>query len=277
MRPKRRLGQNFLTGAGYSERIVEAVAPRPDEPILEIGPGQGALTALLLEQQAVVTAIELDHELIPLLESRFGSNVRFRLIEDDALKVDFCHLFAAGQRVRVVANLPYYISTPLVQRLIAHRRCISEMTLMLQREVVERMIAPPGGKDYGYLSVLVQFYGEAVKLFDVPPGAFRPVPKVTSSIVRFRLRPDPVVPVEDEEKFFILAQVLFSQRRKTIMNNLRSGLARLGLTTDTDLPAILARAGAPGTAGIDGRRRAETLDLREMAALSDAIGREVRS
>ena len=134
MRPKRRLGQNFLTGAGYSERIVEAVAPRPDEPILEIGPGQGALTALLLEQQAVVTAIELDHELIPLLESRFGSNARFRLIEDDALKVDFCHLFADGQRVRVVANLPY----------IAHDElwmCSPELALMSSNHAPSRLLS----------------------------------------------------------------------------------------------------------------------------------------
>ncbi len=265
MRPKRRFGQNFLTGTHYPERIVERVAPLPGEEILEIGPGEGALTGLLLARGARVTAIEIDADLLPRLESRFGGNPRFRLRRADALTVDFCALFPAETRVRVVANLPYYISTPLVQRLIDHRGCISEMTLMLQREVVERMTAPPGGKEYGYLSVLTQFYCEAERLFEVPPGAFRPAPKVTSSVVRLRLRPAPAVAVAEEAGFLTVCQSLFAQRRKTIFNNLRASQHRLGVQHETEIAALLAQA------GIDGRRRAETLSLAELADLANTL------
>lgn len=269
MKAKRRLGQNFLVGTHYAERIVDSVRPRPGEPILEIGPGEGALTVHLLDRGAQVTAIEVDPDLIPNLRARFGVRDNFRLIEADALRVDFCSLFnteQTGARVRVVANLPYYISTPLLQRLIAHRRCLSEMTLMLQREVVERIISPPGGREYGYLSVLVQLYGEAFRLFDVPPGAFRPAPQVTSSILRVRLDSQPRVPVADEGRLLTLAQVLFAQRRKTILNNLRSGWGRLGIAAAELVPEILVAA------ALDGQRRAETLTLAEMARLSDLIG-----
>jgi 16S rRNA (adenine1518-N6/adenine1519-N6)-dimethyltransferase len=275
MRPKRRFGQNFLTSSHYPERIVDTVRPRPGESILEIGPGEGALTSILLARGARVTAIEVDRDLIPGLQARFGGHENFRLIEADALKIDLGQLFpqddeageagAAGERVRVVANLPYYISTPLLQRLIAHRRSLSELTLMLQREVVERIVAPPGGKEYGYLSVLVQFYGEAWSLFDVPPGAFRPAPQVTSSVVRVRLGLGPQVAVADEERFLILAQVLFAQRRKTILNNLRAGWGRLGRGSADQAPLLLEAA------ALDGRRRAETLTLGEMARLADQL------
>ncbi|MFM8393811.1 MAG: 16S rRNA (adenine(1518)-N(6)/adenine(1519)-N(6))-dimethyltransferase RsmA [Acidobacteriota bacterium] len=266
MRPKRHLGQNFLTGSHFPTRIVDFVRPAPDEPILEIGPGEGALTGLLLNAGARVTAIEVDADLLPQLQLKFGANPAFSLIEADALRVDLCRLFAEGVRVRVVANLPYYISTPLIQRLIEQRQCISEMTLMLQREVVERIIAQPGGKEYGYLSVLVQLYAEVAKLFDVPPGAFRPAPKVTSSVIRLRLRRTTVVPVNDERRFLVLAQVLFAQRRKTILNNLRAGYGRLGIESVERLPAMLEMA------QLDGRRRAETLSLTELARLANLLG-----
>lgn len=266
MRPKRRLGQNFLTGNHYPQRIVDSVRPAPGESILEIGPGEGALTRLLLATGARVTAIEIDPDLVPQLRQKFGDTNRFELLEADALRVDFCRLFAAGSRIRVVANLPYYISTPLIQRLIEHRHCIAEMTLMLQREVVERIIAPPGGKEYGYLSVLVQLHAEVASLFDVPPGAFRPAPKVTSSVVRLRLRQTPVVPLISERRFLILAQVLFAQRRKTILNNLRAGFGRLGIASVERLPDLLELA------GLDGRRRAETLSIAELAQLANLLG-----
>src|SRR5262249_21260544 len=154
----------------------DSVAPQSGETIVEIGPGHGALTGLLLESGARVIAIELDPELIPGLSSMFSGLENFRLIEADALKVDYCELIYPDASARVVANLPYYISTPIVQRLIEHRHCLSEMTLMLQREVVERITANPGGKEYGVLTVFAQFYCEVEKLFDVPPGAFRPAP-----------------------------------------------------------------------------------------------------
>ncbi|NBO63672.1 MAG: ribosomal RNA small subunit methyltransferase A [Acidobacteria bacterium] len=265
MRTKRHLGQNFLTGPAYPRRIVGAVNPTPGEPILEIGPGEGALTGLLLEAGAHVTALEVDPDLQPLLLTKYGSDPRFKLLLSDALETDLGQLFPGDKRIRVVANLPYYISTPLLQRLIAHRHCFSEMTLMLQREVVERMVAPPGGKEYGYLSVLVQLYAEVSSLFDVPPGAFRPVPRVFSSVVRLRLSTTPRVPVADASRFLLLARVLFAQRRKTIFNNLRAGLGPLAIDSVDHLPALLT------SAQIDGQRRAETLSLLEIARLADLI------
>jgi 16S rRNA (adenine1518-N6/adenine1519-N6)-dimethyltransferase len=264
MRAKRGLGQNFLTGAHYPQRIVDAVSPRSDETIIEIGPGYGALTALLVESGARLFAIELDRSLIAELNERFTGRTNLKLIEADALDVDFCRLIGPAGSARVVANLPYYVATPILQRLIEQRVCIHEMTLMLQREVVERMIAKPGGKEYGYLSVLVQFYCEVEKLFDVPPGAFRPAPKVYSSVVRLRTR----VTVDDDRGFLDLIKVLFSQRRKTILNNLRAGGNRLGLGDEDGIASAL------NNSLIDPRRRAETLSIEEIVRLNAMVRQE---
>src|SRR5215471_18106844 len=211
MRAKRSLGQNFLIGSHYPQRIVDSVSPQAGETIIEIGPGQGALTGLLVESGARVIAIELDAALIPHLTQRFSGRENFQLVEADALRVDYCELIAPAVRARVVANLPYYISTPILQALIAYRRCLSEMTLMLQREVVERIAAVPGGKEYGFLSVLAQFYCEVEKFFDVPPGAFRPAPKVYSTALRLRPRARPAAPVDDEALMIELTKTLFAQ------------------------------------------------------------------
>jgi len=220
---------------------------------------------LLLESGARVIAIELDPELIPGLSQMFSGLENFRLIEADALKVDYCDLIAPGAAARVVANLPYYISTPILQRLIEHRRCLSEMTLMLQREVVERITAPPGGKEYGFLSVFTQFYCEVEKLFDVPPGAFRPAPKVYSTALRLRARAKPAAPVDDEALMIELTKTLFAQRRKTILNNLRAGRNRLGLTDESEIGELLS------SCGFDPKRRAETLSIDEIARFANAI------
>jgi 16S rRNA (adenine1518-N6/adenine1519-N6)-dimethyltransferase len=261
MRAKRSLGQNYLVGDHYPKRIIDAVSPRAGETIIEIGPGMGALTGLLVESGARVIAIELDRELIPDLNERFAGHTDFRLIEADALDVDFCRLIAPVATARAVANLPYYVATPILQHLIEQRICISEMTLMLQREVVERITAKPGGKEYGYLSVLVQFYCEAEKLFEVPPGAFRPAPKVYSSVVRLRARAS----VEDDRGFLDLIKVLFAQRRKTIRNNLRAGGSRLGLLDGAGIASVL------DDSLIDPQRRAETLSLDEIVRLKARI------
>lgn len=265
MHAKKSLGQNFLVGKHYPQRIVASVAPQPNETILEIGPGHGALTELLLATNANVIAIELDRHLIPVLTDQFAQQPNFRLLEADALEVNFCELLQPATSARVVANLPYYISTAILQRLIAHRACITEMTLMLQREVVERIVAQPGGKEYGYLSAVVQFFCEAKKLFDVPPGAFRPVPKVTSSVVRLRVRETPVAALSDEVFFLELLKALFAQRRKTIWNNLRAAKGRFGWLHDEQLAAALE------TASIHPQRRAETLTLEEMARLAEEL------
>ena len=262
---KRRLGQNFLVGSHYSQRIIASVSPQPEETIIEIGPGQGALTELLVASGAQVVAIELDRELAPLLARQFAGSTNFSLIEADALDVDFCEVIAPATTARVVANLPYNISTPILQRLIQQRHCLSEMTLMLQREVVERIIAPPGGKECGYLSIFVQFYCEAESLFDIPPGAFRPVPKVVSSVVRLKIRPQPAAEVGDEALFLELTKTLFAQRRKTIYNNLRSGAARLRLTDALQISRLLSES------ELDPQRRAETLSITELARLANNL------
>ncbi len=265
MKAKRSLGQNFLVDAEYQQRIHNAVQPRAGETIIEIGPGHGALTKGLVASGASVLAVELDQELIPALQHQFAAHENFRLLAADALVVNFCTAIAPATTARVVANLPYNVSTPIIQRLLAQRHCLRELTVMLQREVVERMTAVPGGKEYGVLSVLVQFYSAAVHLFDVPPTAFRPIPKVWSSVVRLSVYETPVVAVRDEAQFIELVKVLFSQRRKTIYNNLRSGRVRLGLP---DEAAILAALTA---VQLDPRRRGETLSMVELAALADQV------
>lgn len=267
MRAKRSLGQNFLVDRHYQELIIASVAPRRGETIIEIGPGHGALTRYLVESGARIIAIEIDRELAAELRLRFSANPNFQLLEADALEVDYCQLIAPEGTARVVANLPYYISTPILRRLIA-APCISEMTLMLQREVVDRMMASPGGKDYGYLTVLVQFYCELARISEVPPGAFRPAPQVASSVIRIRRRAKPAAEVEDEELFLRLAQALFAQRRKTIQNNLRAGARLLGLEGGAQIENILIAA------GIDARRRAESLSLGELASIAGAIEEE---
>jgi 16S rRNA (adenine1518-N6/adenine1519-N6)-dimethyltransferase len=265
MRAKRKLGQNFLTGSHYPDRIIRAVAPQPGETIIEIGPGYGVLTERLLQAGSHVTAIELDRELIPQLTARCSGSHGFHLLEADALAIDFCALIAPARSARVVANLPYNVATPILQRLIAQRTCLSEMTLMFQREVVERIIAQPGGKEYGYLSILTQFYCEVEKLFDVPPGAFRPAPKITSSVVRLRVRERPAAQVRDEEYFLEMVSALFAQRRKTILNNLKAARARLGIADEAQIISAL------NLAGIDPQRRAETLEIAESGRLADAL------
>jgi 16S rRNA (adenine1518-N6/adenine1519-N6)-dimethyltransferase len=273
--PKKSLGQNFLADPQVARRIVDRVAPEPRDLIIEIGPGTGALTARLAEASGYLVAIEIDRRLIEELQSRFAGD-RVTIIEADALAVDWNEILdsastawrnATGMtgepRVRVVANLPYYISTPIIERLMAAGRRIFDMTLMLQREVVERIASPPGSREYGYLSVLVQYHCIATKLFDVSPAAFRPRPKVQSAILRLLVREQPAVDVTDRARFFALVRAAFAQRRKTIANNLKA--ARLSLGINEEIAEVLARA------GIEPQRRAETLSLDEFAKLFHAL------
>ena len=248
------------------ERIVRAVAPRADETIVEIGPGRGALTQKLVERAGRLIAIEFDRDLVPVLRDRFGGREKFELVEGDALAEDICALVGPMNQARVVANLPYYISTAILQRLIEQRRCLSEMVLMLQREVVERITAPPGGSERGFLSVLVEAYCEAEKLFDVAPGSFRPVPKVWSTVVRLRLRPSIPAQVKDEALLWQLVSASFAQRRKTIFNNLRAAVElREQIERSGGIKEVLSKA------GIEPQRRAETLSLEEWVQLSNAV------
>jgi 16S rRNA (adenine1518-N6/adenine1519-N6)-dimethyltransferase len=265
-RAKKSLGQNFLVDETYARRIVGALAPRAGETIVEIGPGRGALTALLLESDARVVAVEFDHHLVALLGERFGGRQDFTLVQADALEVDFCAAAEPASSARVVANLPYNISTAILQRLVQQRRCVTEMVLMLQREVVERIAAPPGSHERGYLSVLVEAFCDTEALFDVPPGAFRPIPKVWSTVARLRVREG--VSLADERLFLRVVGAGFAQKRKTIFNNLRSA--------PEDLRALTESAGGGAalleSAGIEPRRRAEELTLAEWVALTKALG-----
>lgn len=268
-RAKKSLGQNFLADERVIERIVTAFAPRSDETVLEIGPGRGALTSRLVERAGRLIAIEFDRELAPLLRERFGKRANFTLIEADALEVQFCEVIGPERRARVIANLPYYISTAILQKLIEERACLAEMVLMLQREVVERITAGPATSERGYLSVLTEAYCETEILFDVAPGAFRPQPKVWSTVARLRVRDRLQVEVSDEKLLWSVVSSGFAQRRKTILNNLRRA--------PEGLQEKIARAGGASdilkAASVEEARRAETLTLEEWARLAQAIGK----
>jgi len=264
---KKSLGQNFLMDESVVARIVREVAPRVDETVVEIGAGRGALTARLAAQAGRLVAVEFDRDLVPLLRERFGGRANFTLVEGDALAVDFCAAILPASEARVVANLPYNISTAILQRLFEQRRCLTEMILMLQREVVGRITAAPGTGERGYLSVLTEAYCETRPLFDVPPEAFRPVPKVWSTVVRLRVRKSVAAEVSDEALLWRVVSAGFAQRRKTIFNNLRHAPPTLS-------PQVEASGGASALlegAGVEPQRRAETLTLAEWVALARTL------
>lgn len=266
-RPAKRLGQNFLVNDGIADRIISTLAPKSHETIIEIGPGKGALTSRLVPRAGRVIAIEFDRRLAPSLLEQFASHANFKLVEADALVTDFCSEIAPARSARVVANLPYNISTAILQRLIDQRWCVTEMVLMLQREVVDRITALPGSTERGYLTVLLEAYCEVERLFDVAPGSFRPVPKVWSSLARVKMRPRLAVEVQDEQLFWRIVSAGFAQRRKTILNNLRNA-------TEPLQSEIRKRGGASIVlciAGVDLQRRAETLTLAEWASVTKAL------
>jgi 16S rRNA (adenine1518-N6/adenine1519-N6)-dimethyltransferase len=220
-----------------------------------------------VEKAGRLIAVEFDKNLIAPLSDRFGSSPNFKLVQSDALVTDFCAEIKPAAQARLVANLPYNISTAILQRLIEQRSCLTEMVLMLQREVVERITAHAGSTDRGYLSVLVEAYCETEKLFDVAPGSFRPMPKVWSSVIRLNLRPGISVAVKDEGLLWQIVSAGFAQRRKTILNNLRAVPSKL-----QDL--IKLHGGASIVlcqAEVDLRRRAETLTIEEWARIASRM------
>jgi 16S rRNA (adenine1518-N6/adenine1519-N6)-dimethyltransferase len=257
--PSKRLGQHFLRDQRTIQRIIEALNPKADETIIEIGPGTGALTATLVQRAGRVVAVEFDNKLALLLAERFAGSANFKLMMADALTTDFCAEIQPASSARLVANLPYNISTAILQRLIAQRACLKEMVLMLQREVVERVLAAPGTSDRGFISVLVEAYCETEKLFDVAPGAFRPPPKVWSSVMRLRFRPRINANVADESLLWETVSAGFALKRKTILNNLRHSTGRLQETLKRNGGASIVLC----KAGVDLQRRAETLTIEE--------------
>ena len=258
VRAKKSLGQNFLQDPHYLGRIVDAAAVGPSDQVLEIGPGLGHLTRRLADRAARVLALELDERLVPLLQQEFRDDPKVTIVQADALDYPFASLQGTW---KAVANLPYYISTPIIQRLLAARANFSSLTLMLQKEVAERIAAPPGGKEYGYLSVMVQLYTVPRIRFLVPPGAFRPIPDVDSAVVTLEVRPAPAVALHDEDFFVRMVKAAFSQRRKTLRNSLK----QLGTPPET-LALTLERT------GIDLGRRAETLSVEEFGMLAHHLG-----
>ncbi|QUV99410.1 16S rRNA (adenine(1518)-N(6)/adenine(1519)-N(6))-dimethyltransferase RsmA [Chloracidobacterium sp. MS 40/45] len=265
--PRKRFGQHFLRDRQLLARIVAAAEVGPDDLVVEIGPGRGALTEVLLERAAGVIAFELDRDLAAWLSTRFTDR-RWRLHVGDVLEADLaaCVTEAGGAwglasaPVKVVANVPYNLSTPIVEKLLAARHLWTDIVLMLQREVVWRLAAAPGTKDYGYFSVVVQAVCEVTRLFDVPPGAFQPPPKVMSSVVRLTPRPVAIVSPELMPYFCRVVSVAFEQRRKM----LGGSLMRLGLSR-ADLLEGLARA------GIAPERRPETLSVGAFACLAQSL------
>ena len=259
VRAKKSLGQNFLRDSAFVTRIVAALDLNGADAVFEIGAGQGALTDKLVAEAGRVIAIEFDRDMVAILDERFRSAANFELIEADALSVDFAKLLGdvpTGEKAKLVANLPYNISTPILQRLIDQRELFSVIVLMFQREVVERITAPAGGKNRGYLSVLVENAFKTEYLFDVPPGAFHPVPKVWSGVVR--LKPKGAA-LTDYPLFRRTVSSAFAQKRKTILNNLKQ--------TVKNAVEVLSQA------GIEANRRAETLTLDEWWSLTRAISK----
>jgi 16S rRNA (adenine1518-N6/adenine1519-N6)-dimethyltransferase len=257
MRAKKRFGQHFLEAA-WADKVVAAIDPRPSDRFVEIGPGPGALTLRLAPRVAQLLAIEIDSEMVAELRPRLPSNAA--LAQADFLTFDMSGV-PMERPFRLAGNLPYNVSSPILFALIAAHRAHGGMldaTLMLQREVAERLYAAPGSRDYGVLSILVQLYADVRPLLALPPGAFRPRPKVHSSVVSLRFRPATIA-VRNEAAFESMVRTMFMQRRKTLLNAMRTYAASRG----RDSGAALAAA------GVDPMRRPETLQLTELARLAE--------
>ncbi|MDX1454896.1 MAG: 16S rRNA (adenine(1518)-N(6)/adenine(1519)-N(6))-dimethyltransferase RsmA [Gammaproteobacteria bacterium] len=224
-RPRKRFGQHFLHDRNVIDRIVGVIGPQEDDRLVEIGPGLGALTEPLLKQAGKLHAVELDRDVIPHLEERCNSLGELVIHQSDALKFDFGQLAAdIGSPLRLVGNLPYNVSTPLLFHFLKYRDVVSDMHFMLQKEVVDRMAAPPGSKTYGRLSVMLAADCDIESLFIIRPGAFNPPPKVDSAIVRLTVRTAPAFPLPDRALFARLVTQAFSQRRKTLRNTMKGML-----------------------------------------------------
>ena len=249
-RPRKRFGQHFLHDQDIISRIVAAIAPRADDTLLEIGPGEGALTRPLLDSRASLHVIEKDRDLARLLPQQFSGRENFHLVCRDALAFDVCSLPGP---VRVVGNLPYNISTPLLFHLLDSLACIRDMVFMLQAEVVERLVAAPGKKNYGRLSVMVQSRCSVDKLFMVGPESFTPPPRVNSAVVRLQPLPEPLYGIEDLQTFSHIVREAFNQRRKTLRNSLKGFLT----------------AGQIETQGIDPGSRAGELSVADFTELAN--------
>ncbi|MDH5648271.1 MAG: 16S rRNA (adenine(1518)-N(6)/adenine(1519)-N(6))-dimethyltransferase RsmA [Gammaproteobacteria bacterium] len=253
-RPRKRFGQNFLHDKTVIQRIVKYINPQPNDLLVEIGPGLGALTDALIERTHPIHAIEIDNDLAAHLTQRYTPQ-QLILHHSDALTFDFRSLIHGEQKIRLIGNLPYNISTPLLFHVLEQIECIQDMSFMLQKEVVQRLAAVPGTKNYGRLTVMVQYWCRVEKWFEVGSGAFTPAPKIDSAVVHLTPHETPLVSVKDTTDFHQIVKSAFGQRRKTLANGLK------GLLTKDEISFL----------GIDPGKRAETLDIYAFAALSNAI------
>ncbi|PPD38557.1 MAG: 16S rRNA (adenine(1518)-N(6)/adenine(1519)-N(6))-dimethyltransferase [Methylobacter sp.] len=253
--PRKRFGQNFLHDHSVINDIISSIAAHADEHWVEIGPGMGALTGPLLKTGITLDVVELDRDLVALLSNKFSQETRLTIHSADALNFDFSQLVKDNEKLRVIGNLPYNISTPLMFHLLESTSCIEDMHFMLQKEVVDRICAAPGSKQYGRLSVMMQYYCEPELLFVVPPESFDPAPKVMSAVVKLIPHQPPPVAVRDPAQLSRLVTEAFSQRRKTLRNSLSKVL------TAEQIQSV----------GIDPSVRAETLALADFARLGDLL------
>lgn len=253
--PRKRFGQNFLHDHSIIYNIISSIRAKPDQHWVEIGPGQGALTEPLLKEGVRLEVVELDRDLVVLLREKFKQYPNLQIHSADALRFDFSALADGDNKLRVIGNLPYNISTPLMFHLLDNAYCIEDMHFMLQKEVVDRICALPGSKKYGRLSVMMQYYCATELLFEVPPESFDPAPQVMSAIVRLIPHHQPSVEVNDLAKLNRVVTQAFSQRRKTLRNSLKK------LVAEEDIVAL----------GIDPTLRAESISLAEFARLSNLL------
>lgn len=265
---KKSLGQNFLTEPNILRKIVETAGIDESTNVIEVGPGIGALTEQLARNAAQVLAFEIDDRLLPVLQDTLAPYPNVTVVHQDVLEADLVkttgEVFTADLPIKVVANLPYYITTPIMMHFLESNLPVAEMVVMMQREVADRISAAPGTKAYGSLTIAVQYYMEAKLAFIVPKTVFVPQPNVDSAILKLTRRPTPAVTVTDEQAFFRLTKAAFQLRRKTLWNNLLHAYGK-----DDATKAWLTKSLA--VAAIDPKRRGETLSLEEFAALSNAL------
>ncbi len=267
---QKKFGQNFLINTGVLEDIIDAAEVTDEDMVLEIGPGIGTMTQYLCENARQVIAVEIDTNLIPILKDTLSAYDNVRIINDDILKVDINELareYNNGRQIKVVANLPYYITTPIIMGLFESHVPIESITVMVQKEVADRMQAGPGTKDYGALSLAVQYYSKPQIVVNVPPSCFMPQPKVGSTVISLRRHQQPVVQVEDEKLMFKVIRASFNQRRKTLANGLNN-YGGINLTKE-QIQQSIEELGVPVNI------RGEALSLEQFACLSNIIGKKL--